>query len=119
LPALSACAKAENRASTQFELTKLAFALAAYRADHGAYPAKLADLVPKCVAEVPKDIFNDGELHYRQEGGGYLLYSVGVNGKDDGGKGFEDATSKDTAGGKDWDDLVVRIPAVAKEQERR
>ena len=42
----------------QFELTRLAFALAAYHADRGTYPAKLADLVPKYVAEVPKDIFN-------------------------------------------------------------
>jgi len=64
----------------QFDLTKLAFALAAYHADRGAYPAKLADLVPKYVAEVPKDIFSAAELHYRWEGGGYLLYSVGVNG---------------------------------------
>ena len=72
----------------QFDLTRLAFALAAYHADHGTYPAKLADLAPKYVAEVPKDIFNASELHYRPEGGGYLLYSVGVNGKDDGGKGM-------------------------------
>jgi hypothetical protein len=89
----------------QFELIRLAFALAAYRADHGAYPAKLADLAPKYVAEVPKDIFNASELHYRQEGGGYLLYSVGVNGKDDGGKGYDDRKK-----GEDWDDLAVRVP---------
>ncbi len=74
----------------RFELDKLGFALAAYRADHGAYPAKLADLTPNYVAEVPKDIFNDSELHYRLEGKGYLLYSVGVNGKDDGAKSYED-----------------------------
>ena len=90
LPAISACANAEDRGTMQFDLTKLAFALAAYRADRGAYPAKLADLTPKYVAEVPKDIFNAAELHYRQEGGGYLLYSVGPNGKDDGGKGLDD-----------------------------
>ena len=92
----------------QFDLTKLAFALAAYRADRGTYPAKLADLVPKYVAEVPKDIFNASELHYRPEGGGYLLYSVGANGKDDGGKGYDDR--KD---GEGWDDIAVRMPAAA------
>jgi hypothetical protein len=90
----------------QFELDKLAFALAAYRADHGSYPAKLADLKPKYVAEVPKDIFSEGELLYRPEGTGYLLYSVGVNGKDDGGK-----TRDDRKADEDWDDLVVRMTA--------
>ena len=87
LPAVSAAVDAEDRGTMQFDLTRLAFALAAYHADHGTYPAKLADLAPKYAAEVPKDIFNASELHYRQEGGGYLLYSVGPNGKDDGGKG--------------------------------
>ena len=90
LPAVSAAADAEDRGAMQFELIRLAFALAAYRADHGSYPAKLADLAPKYVAEVPKDIFNAAELHYRREGEGYLLYSVGVNGKDDGAKSYED-----------------------------
>lgn len=106
LPGTTACAGAEDRATMTFDLTKLAFALAAYHADRGAYPAKLADLTPKYVAEVPKDIFNDADLHYRPQGGGYLLYSVGQNGKDDGGKGIDDRKH-----GEDWDDIVVRMPA--------
>jgi surface antigen len=59
---------------------------------------------------VSKDIFNDAELHYRQETGGYLLYSVGVNGKDDGGKGYED---RNADGPEEWDDLIVRMPVAA------
>ena len=89
----------------QFDLTKLAFALAAYHADHGSYPAKLSDLMPKYVNALPKDIFTGSDLHYRREGNGYLLYSVGVNGKDDGGKGEEDAKN-----GESWDDLTVCMP---------
>jgi hypothetical protein len=96
----------DDRAAMTFELTKLAFALAAYRADHGAYPLKLADLTPKYVREVPKDLFNDADLHYRQQGGGYLLYSVGSNGRDDGGRSYDDRKK-----GEDWDDVVVRMPA--------
>jgi hypothetical protein len=95
----------EAEGMTQLALTKLAFALAAYRVDRGSYPAKLADLTPKYVTEVPKDIFADADLHYAREGGGYLLYSVGPNGKDDGGKGYDDA--KDN--GEDWDDIAVRM----------
>ena len=105
-PAIVSVADSEGRAATQFELAKLGFALAAYRAEKGAYPAKLADLTPKYVATVPKDPFNDQDLHYTQQGEGYLLYSVGVNGKDDGGKGQADRKA-----GEDWDDLAIRVPA--------
>ena len=89
----------------RFDLTKLAFTLAAYRADHGAYPTKLADLSPKYVATIPKDRFTDGDLHYSLQGGGYLLYSIGPNGKDDGGKGVEDRKE----GSEPWDDIAIRI----------
>ena len=58
--------------------------------------------------EVPKDIFNnDADLHYSRKGDGYLLYSVGENGKDDGGKGYDDRKN-----GEGWDDLAVRMSAV-------
>jgi hypothetical protein len=110
LPAISICVNAEDRATMQFELAKLAFALAAYHADSGSYPGKLAELTPKYIAEVPKDIFSDSDLHYQREGDGYLLYSVGVNGRDDGGKRIEDR-STDENSSEDWDDLAIRIPA--------
>lgn len=112
LPAVSGGANAEDRGTMRFDLTKLAFALAAYHADRGAYPAKLADLVPKYAAKIPKEIFNASELHYRQEGGGYLLYSVGPNGKDDGGKGQGDCKEGET-----WDDLAVRVPAATAKKQ--
>ncbi len=99
----------EHGATVQFQFTKCAFALAAYRVDNGSYPEKLADLKPKYVAEVPKDIFDDADLHYRRDSGGYLLYSVGPNGKDDGGRGRDDCKNNEG-----WDDLVVRMPAPAK-----
>ena len=110
LPALSTAVNAEDRATMQAELNKLTFALAGYHADNGSYPAKLADLAPKYVADIPKDIFSDSDLHYKQEGGGYLLYSVGANGKDDGGRGIEDRYKGEDSS-EDWDDLVVRVPA--------
>jgi membrane protease YdiL (CAAX protease family) len=101
-----------------FELTRLAFVLAAYRADHGSYPRQLANLAPRYVRELPKDIFNDAELHYRQEGKGYCLYSVGRNGRDDGGRGVENGRQTDESVKKGWDDLVIRMPGAAKQQTR-
>ncbi len=83
----------------------LAFALAAYRGEHKRYPDKLDVLAPKYVAEIPSDLFSGKTMIYRPLGNGYLLYSVGVNGRDDGGRG-----SADTPPG---DDLPVRMPLPA------
>lgn len=110
LPPITLYVDVEDRWTMRFELDKLGFALAAYRADRGAYPAKLADLMPDYIVEVPKDIFNDSGLHYRLEGNGYLLYSVGVNGKDDGGKCDESGGTDEETPANGWDDLVVRVP---------
>ena len=81
---------------------QVAFALAAYRRDHGNYPTKLDDLAPKYLAAVPDDLFSGQALIYRPSEKGYLLYSVGVNGKDEGGRSFDD----DPHG----DDLPVVMP---------
>jgi hypothetical protein len=112
LPAADVVRSAEDRWNTVFDLTKLAFALAEYRARHGSYPAKLADLVPEYVPAVPKDIFSGGELHYKSQADGYLLYSVGPNGKDEGGQNQNDKPH-------DWklqgcDDIAVRIAPKSK-----
>ena len=121
-PAIAAAVRAEDRATMQFDVTRLAFALAAYHADRGTFPARLADLAPNYVAEVPKDIFNASELHYRQEGEGYLLYSVGPNGRDDGGKGVDDeekaiVENADAHVWNGWDDLSVRVPAATAQKQ--
>ena len=80
----------------------LAFALAAYQRDQGRYPAKLDGLAPKYLASIPEDLFSGKALIYRPEEKGYLLYSVGVNGRDEGGRSYGD----EPAG----DDLPVRMP---------
>jgi hypothetical protein len=108
-PALGAVIKAEQRGQVNSDLSQLALALGACHSDNGAYPERLADLAPKYVAEIPKDGFANADFIYRREGNGYLLYSVGPNGKDDGGLStFEDAPYKE------GDDIAVRTPQEAK-----
>ncbi|MBX3400600.1 MAG: hypothetical protein KF873_17835 [Gemmataceae bacterium] len=82
---------------------RLAFALAEYRLANGTYPQQLADLAPKYIAAIPADLFNGKPLVYKPAKDGYLLYSVGANGKDDGGKTYGDEPYG-------CDDLVVRMP---------
>ena len=67
---------------------RIACALERYRLAHGMYPAALdARLAPACIDAVPHDIMNGGPYRYQlRPDGTYLLYSVGWNQKDDGGK---------------------------------
>ncbi len=93
----------------------LALALSAYRTEHGEYPKTLAELAPTYIDAILKDPFTDGEFYYKQEGDGYLLYSVGRNGKDDGGRNYMHG-SRDETGTvtedemKSWDDIAIRTP---------
>jgi type II secretory pathway pseudopilin PulG len=64
---------------------QIALAAKAYRAEHGAYPASLAQL-QSLGWKLPLDNFNHQPYHYRRQGPGFLAWSVGPDMKDDGGK---------------------------------
>jgi hypothetical protein len=49
-------------------------------------PARLADLVTHYLSGVPQDPFTGQALIYRPQSTNWLLYSVGPDGVDDGGK---------------------------------
>lgn len=107
MPALMKVTEAHDRALQTDRNLQLAFALAAYRADKGAYPKALAGLAPAYLTAVPDDLFSGKPLAYRPAAGGYLLYSVGVNGKDDGGRTYGEGLDE---GLPPADDLRVRMP---------
>ena len=67
------------------QLAQTAFALAAWHAERGDYPRSLSELMPDYLAQVPLDAFSSKPLLYRANESGYLLYSVGINGRDDSG----------------------------------
>jgi len=76
---------------TQNNLLTVSFALRAYKVEHGKYPASLKELVPSYLHAIPADPFAaNGMLLYKQNGNSYILYSVGPDGKDDGGKASAD-----------------------------
>lgn len=71
---------------TQRRLTVTAIALERYRLRHGQYPAALSALAPEWLAAVPIDLMDAQPLKYRlNPDGSYALYSVGEDGRDDGG----------------------------------
>jgi len=102
LPNFHKVQAAAERTEQAFRNLHLAFALAAYHADHRRYPQMLAELEPKYIDKIPDDLFSGQPLIYKLENDGYLLYSVGGNGIDDGGQSYDD----DPKG----DDLVIRMP---------
>jgi hypothetical protein len=80
----------------------IAFALAAHHKKHGKCPEQLDQLVPNYLDQVRPDLFSGKMLLYQPAKAGYLLYSVGVNGKDE-----QDRTANDDPRG---DDITVRMP---------
>lgn len=65
-------------------------ALRRYRDQTGAWPASLAEVRPQVSADILIDPFSGKLLGYRRSGEGFLLYSVGPNGTDEGGKRKDD-----------------------------
>jgi hypothetical protein len=112
-PTVAGYVRIDQRRQAEENLAIAAFALAAYRADHHEYPKRLANLVPAYIDALPSDPFTGGALRYKpeQHGGrldGYVLYSVGQNGKDEGGQGPESFNYLSADGRND--DITIRTP---------
>ena len=65
---------------------KAALAVQRYRLAADTLPDKLADLVPAYLEAVPKDPFDGNDLRYKKLEPGFVVYSVGEDLSDDGGK---------------------------------
>jgi hypothetical protein len=69
--------------------TRCAIAMLAverYRRRHGDWPQSLDALVPSQLKEMPLDPYDGKPLRYRPWANGVLIYAVGPDRKDDGGR---------------------------------
>jgi hypothetical protein len=87
---LPAMGQSVNRVFT-YEQTTQAFtamlAIETYKLDHGTFPESLDELLGQYLPAMPEDLMNPTEpIKYLRSEGGYVLYSVGSDGDDDGGK---------------------------------
>jgi hypothetical protein len=64
----------------------VAIAVERYRLAHNQWPDSLTVLVPEFLRELPLDPYNGSPLKYRRLSNGVVIYSVGLDGKDNGGK---------------------------------
>jgi len=76
----------EDHMHTRWQLLQAELAVRAYHLEKGRLPQRLESLVPDYLPEPPWDSFSGGPLVYRLEDDGYLLYSVGPDRTDDGGR---------------------------------
>jgi hypothetical protein len=88
-PAIAPGVMKVARIQAQVDLARVACALERYRLANGNYPETLDPLAPQFIAPLPHDLINGQPLHYhRTDDGKFILYSIGWDEKDDGGKIF-------------------------------
>ena len=86
-PALAASVTKFAILQAQVDLARTACALERFRLAHGSFPETLDALAPQYIPVLPHDLINGQPLHYRRtDDGKFVLYSVGWNEQDDGGK---------------------------------
>ncbi len=104
-PSVNRALERERAALQRTDIAQLAFALAAYHADHHAYPDSLQPLLFAYLPTIPNDRFADAPLQYHATADTYVVYSIGPNLKDDAGR--DRASSKQTP---PPDDIAISLP---------
>jgi hypothetical protein len=112
-PAFSRAVKVE----TQRRLATTAIALRRYELKYGHLPHDLVTLVPEFLSGVPRDCVDAQQLKYRfNPDGSALLYSVGEDGRDDGG---DPTSSKAQSTFAPWEGRDVVWPLAAWRSDNR
>ena len=89
-PAIGKAIENVEKARMRHTTALVAIAATEFRITHDSLPEKAASLVPDFLPFLPKDAFlKDSRLRYSNKDDGVAIYSVGPNGKDDGGPGPE------------------------------
>ena len=86
VPHLGKCKIKHAVHMARVRVSQTAFSLMRHKLAHGKFPATLVECDAKFLPGQPVDPFSGKPLVYRQEGNGFILYSIGANSKDDGGK---------------------------------
>jgi hypothetical protein len=87
----------------------IGIALELYRREHGAYPQALTQLTPTLLPQVPPDRITGGSLVYKLVDGRPLVYSIGADRDDDGGRPAAGSGSSDLSmpyGAAEWDRMA-------------
>lgn len=98
LPSLAKIFRREMLTGMNWNLMRTSVAVAAYEGEHGAWPAKLEDLVPRHLPRIENDPTSGAPL--RMAPG--KLWGFGGDGDDDGGRPMVDEDREDDDGDVVW-----------------
>jgi hypothetical protein len=104
LPVFSRAKTAVYESLAETRICRIGLDLEAYRHRHGEYPDSLARL-SFSDTEMLEDPFGGKSFIYKRQAKGFILYSVGPDMKDDGGRPVSDEQGQDSAKG----DIVWRV----------
>jgi hypothetical protein len=86
LPALGSSVIKEAKGLAQICTAQTALAIERFRLANGKLPEKLDELIPQFLPAVPQDPFDGQPLRYHRLEKGYVIYSIGSDGEDNGGR---------------------------------
>jgi hypothetical protein len=86
LPALGGAMKKRDHAAAEIALARWGLALHVYRQRTGDYPPSLAAVDGQFGGKLPQDPLTGEVFAYRRQGDGFVLYSLGTNGRDSEGR---------------------------------
>ena len=108
MPAMRAVNSAHTRTVQTRANINVAYALAEWKTKNGSYPKSLDQLVSAgLLKSAPIDHFDGKPLKYVRGDEGFLIYSIGQNGEDEGGRWYDDEPQ--------GDDPRIRIPIPEEE----
>ena len=100
MTALSRCLEIDLRCIAGLRAARAGVAIERYRLAKGRLPGELSELVPIYLESIPIDPFDGRELRYEVFEKGFVVYSIGEDGSDDGGR---EKPEKKRDGGKPYD----------------
>jgi hypothetical protein len=99
-----------ERPSIHLGLLEVALAVRMHRLERGSYPRSLAEIDRRWLAETPRDLWGQ-PLIYRLRDGQPVIYSLGPDGKDNGGRPLAATTGTAVPPGDVVFGHLVRTPA--------
>jgi len=86
LDATNCSANRDAAVTAHLRAAQLGVAVEQFRLTRGRLPAELCELVPDFIKTIPQDPFDGRRLRYKLLEKGFVVYSIGVDRRDDGGR---------------------------------
>jgi hypothetical protein len=102
VPNVSATLLKRATLEAMYDTARIGIACKIYKNLNGDSPEKLVELSPETLDKIPVDPFTGKPFIFKKQDSGFIVYSVGSNLRDDGGKGTWIITSMVMEKDDDW-----------------